>query len=993
MRRSLFWCLVVVLALTATTASAQGNPTGAISGQVTDPDGLALPGVVVTATSPLQQGARSVTTSANGDFIIPFLAPGDYAVIFELQGFATHKQTVRVEMAATIPLKVKMALASVTETVNVSAALTEIAQTATVATTLTSAKVEVLPLGRTVTAYTLFAPGVNDNGPSSAIVMSGAMSYENLNMINGVVVNENLRGTTRNLFIEDAIQESKVSTGSISAEYGRFGGGVVNTITKSGGNMFSGSFRLSLNNDSWKALTPFPGDANIDKTIPTYELTFGGPIWKDRLWFFGAGRYENQEVNMTAEYTAYNYIQGDKEYRYEGKGTFAVNAKNTAKVSYIRRRLDTTNNHYTAASAVMDQRSLYNNAQDENLLSANYTGIITSNFFIEGQYSQRNLSMIGTGSQYRANYSDLTTFGNSTPIWDRSRGQARFNSPTFCAVCGSGLEERDNWDGFVKANYFLSTKRFGSHNLVGGFDLYKEKRKNDNYQSGSSFRLQSTGAVIQGAGTASPTVYPILKNDNTTYVEFLPLVGPSKGNDIRTYSGFVNDLWRVNNQLTLNLGLRFDKNTSKDQGGSSVVRDQAFSPRVGLTWDINGKGVWKTNAGFARYVMGISTAIVDAGSTGGRTATFSYYYKGPNFNTAATGPYLTADEIMPQVFSWFFTANGRQDGYPGKLTTRTTPSMPGVTTTVGSGLKAPNNDEFTIGLARQIGQKGTVRLDYLYRKYNDFYGDFRDMTTGKVYEPVSAKYYDLLVVRNTDSVERNYQGLTLMASYRQNARLNFGGNYTLAWNKGSFEGETATDGPVRASANDMPEYRSASWNYPVGYLNGDQRHKVRMWLTYGLPVAEKLGNMDVSLMQRVDSGRGYDLNSTLDSRPYVTNPGYITPTSSVTYYFSERGGATRDTVYRTDLSFNWESRMPKARKARLFFRFVMNNVFNSSTIVGFNTTVQARAQNSAYAAFNPFTDTPVQGVNWGYGPEYGKPADPTDYQTPRNFNFSFGVRF
>jgi len=126
MRRGQLWCLVLVLALGAATAFAQGNPTGAISGQVSDPDGLALPGVVVTAGSPVLQGVRTVTTSANGDFIIPFLAPGDYTVTFELQGFATRKETVRVEMAATIPLKVKMTIAAVTETVNVTATATRL---------------------------------------------------------------------------------------------------------------------------------------------------------------------------------------------------------------------------------------------------------------------------------------------------------------------------------------------------------------------------------------------------------------------------------------------------------------------------------------------------------------------------------------------------------------------------------------------------------------------------------------------------------------------------------------------------------------------------------------------------------------------------------------------------------------------------------------------------------------------------------------------------
>jgi len=107
--------MLMVLAVAA-GAWAQGNPTGAIRGAVADPDGLALPGVTVTVTSPALQGARTVVTSANGDFNIPFLPPGEYTVTFELQGFAVQKQTIGVAMAETQPMQVKLALASVTET-------------------------------------------------------------------------------------------------------------------------------------------------------------------------------------------------------------------------------------------------------------------------------------------------------------------------------------------------------------------------------------------------------------------------------------------------------------------------------------------------------------------------------------------------------------------------------------------------------------------------------------------------------------------------------------------------------------------------------------------------------------------------------------------------------------------------------------------------------------------------------------------------------------
>jgi hypothetical protein len=267
------------------------------------------------------------------------------------------------------------------------------------------------------------------------------------------------------------------------------------------------------------------------------------------------------------------------------------------------------------------------------------------------------------------------------------------------------------------------------------------------------------------------------------------------------------------------------------------------------------------------------------------------------------------------------------------------------------------------------------------------------METGKVYDPVSNRTFDLIVVKNTDSVERTYQGVNLQVSYRLGADLQLGANYTLGWNKGSVEGESATDGPTRASANDFPEYREARWNYPVGYVNGDQRHKVRAWFSYQLPLGDKIGRVDVGMMQRFDSGRSYDLNATIDPRPYVTNPGYITPTSSVTYFFSDRGGIERDGIWRTDMSLNWDIGLPGLPKGRVFFRGVVNNLFNNMGIDGFNTTVQTRSQNTAYAAFNPFTETPVQGVNWGYGPEFGKVTGPSDYQSPRELYFSVGFRF
>src|SRR5262245_47740472 len=647
----------LILAIAA-GAAAQGNPTGTISGRVVDPGGLAVPGAVVTVASPVLQGTRTATTSANGDYMLPFLPAGEYTVTFELQGFQTLKRTVTLTMAETLPLDVGLTLATVAETVTVSGQSPEIVTTATIASNFKKESLERLPVGRALNDAVLLAPGVAGNGPSGNIMMAGGMSFESQYLINGVVVNENLRGQALNLFIEDAIQETKISTGAISAEYGRFGGGVVNMITKSGGNAFSGSFRTTFNNDGWRALTPFPTDQTVDKVTPVYEGTLGGPIMRVKVWFFGAGRFTKPEENRTLAVTGLNYATSTDERRYEGKITYALNAQNNAKFGFTKRTTNVKNNRF---GTIMDLASLYDNSTDQHVYTANYTSVITNNFFLEGQYSRKISATMDTGSRF-------TDLVKGTPISDRQRlvgtDNPRFNSPTFCAVCGGGwLEHRDNWDWFGKATYFWSTERTGSHNIVAGFDNFKEWRMNDNWQSGSQYNISASTTILAG-----DTIYPVFMNDNTTFINWAPILERSVGNDIRTYSAYANDMWRFTNHLSVNIGARFDLNRSKDQSGTSVVRDSQWSPRLGLTWDPKGDGIWSLNVGFARYVAGISTALVDAGSAGGRQASFSWLYQGPPVNTGA-GPYLTADQALPILWDWFF-ANGGNN-----RPTRTTPNI------------------------------------------------------------------------------------------------------------------------------------------------------------------------------------------------------------------------------------------------------------------------------------------------------------------------------
>lgn len=1004
MRVRVLMLAAILAAVAAGPVIAQTTPTGTLTGRVTDPAGLILPGVTVTVSSPALQGTRTAVTSGNGDYIIPFLPAGEYTVVFDLAGFTTAKHAVRVQLAENVPLDVQMTVGGLTETVDVTGGTQDAAFTSapTVAASYKASTIDTLPVDRTVNGAVLLAPGTSDTGPSrdgvGQVTFSGAFAYEGLFLINGVVANETLRNQVSTVFIEDAIQETKVMTAAVSAEFGRFAGGVANTITKSGGNQFSGSFRTTFDNDSWRALTPFErtlgDDPRLDAVVPTYEATLGGPIVRDRLWFFSAGRLRTDEASEQTVYTNITYPNTIEDARYEVKGTWAIDTAHTLKGTFTKRTRDEFNNTF---GDVMDTASFYDNQSPEDLFAFNYTGVLSSKFFLEGQYSRRRNFFIGSG----ARFSDLE---RGTMILDRSRNSARWNSPTFCAVCGLtqdqidagelNEEKRANQNVVVKGSYFLSTQTAGSHSLVAGFDAFEDSRKNDNYQSGSGFRLNASDTIIRGSG-ASTTLYPVVRpgtSDRDTAASFLlwtPLFESSQGSQLRTYSAFFNDAWRFSNHLSLNLGVRWDKTDEKDQAGNAVSDDQAWSPRLAASYDLKGDGRWTVNTGFARYVMPITSGIADLGAGAGRTASFQYVYRGPAINTDPNpaNP-VSAAEALRTVFDWFY-ANGGTD-----RPLRSNPSYPGVNRRISDTLTTPSTWEYTAGFAGLLGSRGSFRMDVVYKDFNDFFTDL--VTPAVIATDPAGRNFDLNTVVNTNVLDRKYKALQGQIQYRFTSALTLGGNYTLSRTYGNVNGETGNSGPVQDDVLAYPEYKDLSWNTPVGDLSSDQRHKLRLWGNYDLPLGAA-GRINVGLLERMNSGTPYSSEASIDTRGFVTNPGYLTPDSTISYYFGGRGTYRTDTIWSTDLSMNYYFPLPLGRRTELFARFVVNNMFNNTGQDGTSnqTVFTASNQNPArtLVAFNPFTTTPVEGVHYQLSDQFGAALSADDYQPPRTFFFGGGFRF
>jgi hypothetical protein len=251
-----------------------------------------------------------------------------------------------------------------------------------------------------------------------------------------------------------------------------------------------------------------------------------------------------------------------------------------------------------------------------------------------------------------------------------------------------------------------------------------------------------------------------------------------------------------------------------------------------------------------------------------------------------------------------------------------------------------------------------------------------------------------------------------------------GGTYTLSRLWGNIDGENAASGPLTAQLFSYPEYRQASWNLPEGDLAGDQRHRARIYGIYRVPMAETAGTLNVSLLYSAASGVPYGLNGAtssapgltvgqIDPRPYVANPGYVDPLSStatVEYFFFPRDRFRTEAQYRTDFAVDYKHRVVghaegffHADVLNIFDQFQLcacgGTVFNNgggSDMRTINNGVQTRASAGAasgLAVFNPFTDTPVEGVNWRLAPNFGTPTNRFAYTSPRTFRFSVGIRF
>ena len=416
----------------------------------------------------------------------------------------------------------------------------------------------------------LLAPGTTDTGPErERRYLLGRL------LLRGPVPDQRRRRQRDaaqpglDLFIEDAIEETKTSTASISAEYGRFAGGVANIITKSGGNEFSGSFRTTFANDKWHSLTPFEEDARprtraSTSIVPTYEADARRPDRQGQAVVLRRGALSRTRRERPTDVLHEHRLSTNTVERQALRGQAAPGRSppsTRSRASFTKRtpRRDPNNSF----GDVMDLASFYDNSRDRRTCCrVNYTGVLSPELLRRGPVlAARKLSFDRLGltlHRPRARHDDPRPLARQRALElahllrrvRPHRGADRGGR----AERGEARQPERHRQGLLLPVHLEAP---GSHNLVFGFDAFEDSRKNNNYQSGSGFRLFANNTIIRGEGD-NVTLYPGRAPRHLGHARPRPPTScgprsssPARGSQLRTYSAFFNDAWRLQRQVEL----------------------------------------------------------------------------------------------------------------------------------------------------------------------------------------------------------------------------------------------------------------------------------------------------------------------------------------------------------------------------------------------------------------------------------------------------------
>ncbi len=955
--------LVSVLCLTASAARGQGLQTGALAGTVFHALGDPLPGVTVTVTSDVLLGERMVATGVNGDFVIRGLPPGLYRVVFRLEGVTAVEREVRVELGRTSRADASLELAAVEELLEVVADTPSVLDNTTGGANLTHEQVDVLPIAREPMAVANLAPGTSDRTlERGQLSLSGGLAYDNLIMVDGVDIGFFIFGNTSGpfreevgLFIEEAIAETQVLTSALSAEYGRFAGGVINAVTKQGSNRFEGSLRADLTDPGWRDETPFEEERGIRRRSDLnalYSATLGGRVVRDRLWFFLAAAAADASSPALYPVTGLPRPDDFVNRRYEAKLTESIAGRHTLEALALGNDSDL---FQSPVPDSIDPRTAdrFSLLHDHRVLR--YGGVWGRSLLGELRYSEREFEP----DRFGGTSADL----RDAPFATLTQENATYNGVPFDE--SDPIIEFSDQQVAGSLSTFFATGRAGSHDLKAGFELFTSTQLGGLSVSPSGiiffadYETDETGrAILDPAGRLRPLFRP--------FGALALLRVPDRGArlEIDTTSYFVHDVWRLDDRWSLHVGLRYEQVEGRASDGSRFDAADTLAPRLAVAVDPRGDGRFKLGASYAEYAGRYQQELFKRGSSSRNPSDVLFLYAGPPGAGVGFGPGFDLSNYFPIAVN--LPAN----------------------TSLEAGLSSPVSEEITLSAAMGLGPRGDLELNLVERDLTGAVEDFITLDNGRTLadSPVGPVLLDNVVLRNSGLSVRRYRALQVQGRYQPNQEWSLEGQWTHQLDhEGNYEGSAPVAPGVASAIGDYPEILVEDRNEPRGRLRDFQRHKVRLWALKAWELG-RVGSLDLGLLLRYDSARTFSLvasNVPVTPVQLARDPGYAQPPQFQRAYFGARGSGEFEDERALDLSLRHS--IPVGRSRELWTRLEVRNVFNEDALVGWDTGVQ------------PDFGGPLDGhgipTDFVPGPSFGRPRSPEDFMTPRELRLSIGFRF